>query len=133
KKRLERGRDLLRERLVRRGLGPTAMLVAAAWPGAASAILPAPLVRATALAGAMFAAGGGEGKIAVSAQVLALVEGVSRAVIPSAWKLALVTTLVVGVACLAAATFGGIEKHNHPTVPPLPVAALQAGQEAGNP
>src|SRR5439155_15276879 len=36
KKRLERGRSLLRTRLVRRGLGPVAVSVAAAWPAAAS-------------------------------------------------------------------------------------------------
>src|SRR5262245_46418973 len=30
--RLERGRDLLRARLVRRGLGPAALLTAASWP-----------------------------------------------------------------------------------------------------
>src|SRR6516162_9623270 len=43
KERLERGRSLLRARLVRRGLGP-AVLLASAWPSAtASACLPATL------------------------------------------------------------------------------------------
>src|SRR5262249_21161164 len=41
KKHLERGRALLRVRLVRRGLGPAAVLAASAWPAAtASAVLP---------------------------------------------------------------------------------------------
>src|ERR671934_285429 len=44
KERLERGRSLLRARLVRRGLGPAALLLAAAWPSSpASASLPASL------------------------------------------------------------------------------------------
>src|SRR5262245_30783040 len=34
KRRLERGRALLRERLVRRGLGPAALLLASGWPAA---------------------------------------------------------------------------------------------------
>src|SRR5262249_49476547 len=41
RQRVERGRDLLRTRLVRRGLGPAALLAAAAWPVAnASAAIP---------------------------------------------------------------------------------------------
>src|SRR4029434_2075532 len=58
KERLERGRALLRARLVRRGLGPTAVLVATAWPlAAASACLPATLVSSTIKAASLFAAG----------------------------------------------------------------------------
>src|SRR5262249_42773138 len=46
--RLERGRELLRLRLVRRGLGPAAVLVATAWPSAtASACLSETLVATT--------------------------------------------------------------------------------------
>src|SRR5262249_14707200 len=37
KKRLERARALLRQRLVRRGLGPAAVLAVAAWPAATAA------------------------------------------------------------------------------------------------
>src|SRR5262249_21141821 len=37
KGRLERGRALLRERLVRRGLGPAALMLAGAWPAASAA------------------------------------------------------------------------------------------------
>jgi RNA polymerase sigma factor (sigma-70 family) len=48
KDRLERGRELLRTRLSRRGLGPAALLAASAWPGAtASACVPAELFSAT--------------------------------------------------------------------------------------
>jgi RNA polymerase sigma factor (sigma-70 family) len=48
KGRLERGRALLRARLVRRGLGPGAVLVLGAWPAAtATACLSPPLLLAT--------------------------------------------------------------------------------------
>jgi RNA polymerase sigma factor (sigma-70 family) len=50
KTRLERGRTVLRARLVRRGLGSAGVLLAAAWPGAAEAGLPAALVGSTASA-----------------------------------------------------------------------------------
>jgi RNA polymerase sigma factor (sigma-70 family) len=50
KRRLERGRALLRERLVRRGLGPTALLLASGWPAAATATVPPVLVDALAKA-----------------------------------------------------------------------------------
>src|SRR5262249_57387862 len=48
RERLERGRELLRLRLVRRGLGPAAILAVAAWPAAAvSAAIPVVLVDST--------------------------------------------------------------------------------------
>src|SRR5262249_12264348 len=48
RERLERGRELLRLRLVRRGLGPAAILAVAAWPAAGvSAAVPAVLVGST--------------------------------------------------------------------------------------
>src|SRR5947208_2931012 len=47
KARLERGRAILRARLVRRGLGPAAVLVASAWPATAAAALPTGLLDAT--------------------------------------------------------------------------------------
>lgn len=45
--RLERGRALLRKRLMKRGLGPTMLAVFAAWPGANTFASPTPLVAAT--------------------------------------------------------------------------------------
>src|SRR5207248_4049933 len=58
KGRLERGRALLRGRLVRRGLGAGAALLASAWPSAAEASVPPELLRSTAAVAARFAAGG---------------------------------------------------------------------------
>ena len=46
KTRLERARAVLRARLVRRGLGPAAVVLASAWPGAATA-LPTSLLEST--------------------------------------------------------------------------------------
>jgi RNA polymerase sigma factor (sigma-70 family) len=55
KRRLESGRALLRQRLLRRGMGPAGVLLAAAWPGAASAV-PATLRQTTVQAGMALAA-----------------------------------------------------------------------------
>jgi RNA polymerase sigma factor (sigma-70 family) len=71
RERLERGRELLRLRLVRRGLGPAAILAVAAWPAAAvSAGIPAVLVDSTVKA-ATSVAGGATASV-VSAKVAAL-------------------------------------------------------------
>src|SRR5262249_49497959 len=47
KERMERGRSLLRARLVRRGLGPAAILAASTWPVATSASVPGRLASST--------------------------------------------------------------------------------------
>src|SRR5262249_48338211 len=70
---LERGGSLLRARLVRRGLGPAAVLLAAAWPSAtASASLPAVLASATIKAVSLCAAGQAAAPPVISAKVAAL-------------------------------------------------------------
>jgi cytochrome c peroxidase len=82
KERLERGRALLRARLVRRGLGPAALLLATAWPAAtASAHLPAALASATIEAATMCAAGQAAAPSVISAEVAALTEGVLRSMV----------------------------------------------------
>jgi RNA polymerase sigma factor (sigma-70 family) len=73
KRRLERGRALLRERLVRRGLGPAALLLASAWPGAAEAVPVA--LRAVTVKAVAWARGG---EAAVPDRVAALAKGVTR-------------------------------------------------------
>jgi RNA polymerase sigma factor (sigma-70 family) len=102
RERLERGRGLLRTRLVRRGLGPAALLAAAAWPTAnASAGTPPSLTASTIKAASLFAAGQAVTG-AVSAKVAALSEGVMKAMFLS--KLKIATALVVAVCLLS---FGG--------------------------
>jgi RNA polymerase sigma factor (sigma-70 family) len=78
RRRLERARAMLRERLVRRGLGPVAILVAGTWPTATlSAPLCPALIRATSNAAVRFALDGNCG--AVSATVSSLTQGVMTA------------------------------------------------------
>jgi RNA polymerase sigma factor (sigma-70 family) len=131
KKRLERGRALLRERLVRRGLGPGAALLAAAWPAATSRALPVALARSTALAGTLLAAGDGTVTPAVSAHALALVERGSRAAWPTALKLAAAAALVLGSVCFAA--YQAAAKPESPPEPPRPAASPPAEPSAEKP
>jgi hypothetical protein len=79
KKRLEVGRAMLRTRLVRRGLGPGAILPFSAWPAAkASALVPFVLLDATVNAVALLGAGEAVKRV-ISPRVLALMEGVLKA------------------------------------------------------
>jgi RNA polymerase sigma factor (sigma-70 family) len=98
---LERGRALLRARLLRRGLGPAAVLVAAAWPASAAASVPAALMGSTVRAATLFAAGQSASTV-VSARVAALTEGVVKTMLqgkmtPIAFLFGLFVALVVGV------------------------------------
>jgi RNA polymerase sigma factor (sigma-70 family) len=100
KERLERGRAVLRAQLVRRGLGPAAVVLAAAWPAAmAEASVPTTLMNATLLAASSVAAGQAAASV-VSAKVAALMEGVLKSMMLSKLKmtaLALLFLAVVGV------------------------------------
>jgi len=99
KVRLERGRSLLRARLVRRGLGPAAILAAAVWPAAGSASVPVTLASSTVQAANLFA-GGQAAVTIVSANVAALTEGVLKTMLLT--KLKLATALLVGMALVVA-------------------------------
>jgi cytochrome c peroxidase len=97
KERLERGRSLLRARLVRRGLGPAAVLLAPAWPSAtASASLPAALASSTIKAAGLCAAGQAAAPPVVSAKVAALTEGVLHSMLLTKTKITVVLLLVAG-------------------------------------
>jgi RNA polymerase sigma factor (sigma-70 family) len=97
RERLERGRALLRIRLVRRGLGPAAVLVAASWPALnASACLPASVVSSTVKAASLIAAGNTAAVGLISANVAALTEGVLQNMLLSKLKVAVVMILVIG-------------------------------------
>jgi cytochrome c peroxidase len=98
KERMERGRSLLRARLVRRGLGPPAVLTAAAWPAAGSASVPGALASSAIQAASLFA-GGQAATTAVPAKAAALAEGVLKTMLLT--KLKLPTVVVVGMALLA--------------------------------
>lgn len=96
KRRLDRGRAILRLRLERRGLGPSAVLLVGAWPGAGAG-LPGRLLASTSkLAGATSEA-------LVPARVAALAEGVTNATFAGKAKalaavLALTLLLALGLA-----------------------------------
>jgi RNA polymerase sigma factor (sigma-70 family) len=100
KKRLESARALLRVRLVRRGLGPGAVLVVAAWPAATvSAAVPSILLESTVKAATAIVAGGAATSV-VSAKVTALTEGVLKTMFVAKHKIAaavLVLVSLVGV------------------------------------
>jgi RNA polymerase sigma factor (sigma-70 family) len=100
RERLERGRELLRLRLVRRGFGPVAVLAIAAWPAAAvSAAVPPALVHSTVKAATAVTAGGAAAAV-VSAGVAALTEGALKTMVLSKLKVTaaglLLAALVVG-------------------------------------
>jgi RNA polymerase sigma factor (sigma-70 family) len=94
KRRLEAGRALLRQRLLRRGVGPTVVLLAASWPAAVSAV-PAALTRTTIRAAKCFATH--EQAENVSAGVLALVHASTRTALRPPTKLVLAAVLLMGL------------------------------------
>ncbi|MCI0637920.1 MAG: sigma-70 family RNA polymerase sigma factor [Gemmataceae bacterium] len=108
RERLERGRALLRTRLVRRGLGPAAMLVAAGWLAAsASAGVPLSLIVSTVNAASHYAAGQVAVTGLVSVKVAALTEGVLRAMMMSKLKAVVAVVLVLGFIVTGATALTG--------------------------
>jgi RNA polymerase sigma factor (sigma-70 family) len=102
--RLARGREILRNRLARRGVTFTVAALAAVLTGKASALPPA-LVASTVQASLLYAAGAG----AVSAPVAALTEGVLKTMFLA--KLKIVTTVVLA---LGIAVGAGLLLHARP-------------------
>ena len=96
--RLARGRDRLRDRLVRRGVAPAAALVAMEESSRAS--VPAVLAVSTAGAAAQFAGGAGVGAISVS--VLTLTKGVVLSMTLGPIKVAATGLMAVGLISVAA-------------------------------
>jgi uncharacterized protein (TIGR03067 family) len=136
KERLERGRALLRARLVRRGLGATALLLVSAWPAVAQAGVAASLVLSTVKAAATVAAGGA-GTAAVSAKVAALAKAGLNAMTSAKLKVAI--AFFVGAGVLGAGAVGLARQHlGAPDGPSTPQVAGQEkpptpeGQKAAN-
>ncbi len=100
KGRLERARELLRARLVKRGLGPAALLAAVSMPLAAQASLPPATLSATAKAASLAAAGSLLVGV-VSEPVLRLMEGVLQAMFIAKIRVASLGLL----ACIGALAF----------------------------
>jgi RNA polymerase sigma factor (sigma-70 family) len=101
--RLSRGREMLRERLARRGVALSAPALAAVLAEGASAAVPAPLAAHTVEVGLLYAADAG----AVTAPVAALTVGVLKTMFLSRLKIALAGLLILTVT--VAATGAGTE------------------------
>ena len=115
--RLGRARELLRERLVRRGITLSAgTLAAVLWEQTATAGLPARLVISTARAATKFAAGGVVAA-AVSTEVATLTKGVLRTMFLTRLKAAAVGGLLLAVGVWVSGALAG-----PPAVPPPPAA-----------
>ena len=94
--RLVRGRAMLAKRLARRGLAVSGAVLATAFcQNAASACVPGPLVVSTVQAATLTAAGKALAAGAISAKVVALTEGVLKAMLMTKLKVALAVVLAV--------------------------------------
>ena len=119
--RLSRAREMLRHRLLRRGVTlSSAALAAALGQHAAEAAPTAPLVTTTLRAALVFAGKQAAGA-GVSAQVIALAEGVLRTMFVTKLKMAALMLFVVGL--LAA---GGVLTQHALTAAPEPPAQKEA-------
>jgi RNA polymerase sigma factor (sigma-70 family) len=127
RRRLEQGRNLLRLRLARRGLAPSAALAAGllAEKGGTAAV-PAALLNATAGAALLFGVGG---KPAVSARAVALAEGMARAVLLARLKVGAALLFALGLLTFAAGVLGGAPGDDGPAAPDPPAAAKRAGAD----
>lgn len=97
RERLERGRELLRLRLVRRGLGPAGILTVAAWPVAKISAAVAPILADSTVKAAISIAAGGAATSVVSAKVAALTQGVLRTMFLTKLKVTTAGLLVTGL------------------------------------
>jgi RNA polymerase sigma factor (sigma-70 family) len=97
RERLERGRALLRTRLMRRGLGPAALLVAATWPTArVSARVPLSLIASTGKAATSVAAGSAAASL-LSVRVVALTGRVMKSLLLTKLRTAAAALLAAGL------------------------------------
>jgi RNA polymerase sigma factor (sigma-70 family) len=94
--RLERGRDVLRSRLIRRGLGLSAALLAAALGREASASVRPPFVVATVETASRFTAGRAAAGL-IPGQVASLAEGVLQAMFLNKLRTGAAALLVLGL------------------------------------
>jgi len=97
KRRLEQGREMLRNRMERRGMGLSAGLLATALMDAAAGAAPTELTTSTVSAALAFAAGETSGTAMPSAEAIALAQGALHAMKTTKLKLAAVLLLAVSV------------------------------------
>jgi RNA polymerase sigma factor (sigma-70 family) len=105
--RLTQARELLRRRLTRRGVTLSAGALATALsPGAASAVVPMPLIASTSKAALALAAGQAAAAGVVSASVAALMEGVLKAMFLTKLKVVALMVLAVSIVGGGAVAYG---------------------------
>jgi RNA polymerase sigma factor (sigma-70 family) len=130
KGRLERGRELLRARLARRGLAlPAAPLAAALTESAAPAAPPPALAGATVKAGLLVAAGVAAEEV-VPGRVAALALGVLKPVFVSGARASLALVLLFGLSLTGAAVLAGHFFGHRPGEAPRPAVPDQGAQKA---
>ncbi len=117
--RLERGRELLRSRLLRRGIAPSIALLSAVFAETASATMPATLSLSTVKAATSVATEGFASVGLISTKVAALTEGVIKAMCLTKLKTAAVVVLAVmlastGVGTLTYRTLAGDQPSGTP-------------------
>jgi RNA polymerase sigma factor (sigma-70 family) len=125
--RLAHARKLLQKRLTRRGLTLSAVLGAVALSETAStAALPALLVRATAKAALTFRTQAVEAAGAISPRIVALAEGVSKAMTLTKFKSITILLLTLTSLTAAAGVFAQRQAvRQEPSVPPQSLPATQ--------
>lgn len=126
KRRLEQGRELLRLRLTRRGLTPSAALLAVLLAETSTpAIMPALLARGTAQAARLVAAGQAATGL-ISAEVANLLNGGTKAMFLTKLKIGLTLILIV----TTIATGAGLVAHQAGDLEPANVAEKPAAKGA---
>ncbi len=112
--RLLRGRERLRDRLIRRGLAPSIIVLTSFHASeAASMVVPSVLVQSTTRAAVQFATAG-----TVPAAVLSLTEGILRTMFITKLKISAAALITVGAASLLAiATVGSLGQVQGPAAP----------------
>lgn len=136
--RLARARDLLRERLTRRGLTLSSALLASALAEQAGAAVPATLLESTTQAAAMFAAGNTLAIGAASMRAVGMAQGALRAMRISKLKTLIALFLAIGLAGAGSGVLlsqgpkqdpkncpvGGTDRDKHPLASPPPITLV---------
>jgi len=129
KGRLARARDLLRSRLVRRGLAPTALAITASLPNDASASVPRELLENTVNAGLKSAIGHTSAQV-VSTSIASLVEGALTAMLLNKIKWIGAGLLISALALAGAGVTA--QQNGKPPDDKLAVAATPVAEGAGS-
>jgi hypothetical protein len=131
--RLARGRDLLRGRLVRRGVTLSTPALAAALAAEATGALPAALFHSTSTAATASAASGTMASGAASAHAVTLAEGALRAMFVHKLRNITILVLVLAFVGTAGAALAYNQQRDTPGTPPeQPITLVAQAPQARN-